>query len=232
MADFIPRRDRDLVTWTGNFALKIAADPASLGLTEAQAAAYGQQQAAFAAAYRQAIEPSTRGLMTVRRKDDARKAITATTRELGRVIRAQPGVTGVTVVQLLSLGLRGAGGKPVGAETGEADAAARAPWVTVSAPGRRVTVRLRGDADRRARPSGAVGAAVYWYAGEEYPETMRGWQLAGNTTRPELSFTLPLGVEPGTKVWVCAAWLDRRLRPGRLSMPRETRLGYGFVLAA
>ena len=144
------------------------------------------------------------------------------------MIRAQ---RGVSAEALIDLGLRGAGGLAVGADTDEVRAEERPPWVSVSAPGRRVTVRLRRAATERARPERAVGV-VYWWAGDVPPASVSGWQLAGNTTQGEMSFVLPLSVEPGTKLWVCAAWLDRKLKPGQLSNPKETRVGFGFVMAA
>lgn len=120
----------------------------------------------------------------------------------------------------------------MGTDTDEVRAEERPPWVAVSAPGRRVSVRLRRGATERARPERAVGAVVYWWAGDVPPVSVSGWQLAGNTTQGEMSFVLPLAVEPGARLWVCAAWLDRKLRPGQFSTPRETRVGFGFTLAA
>lgn len=232
MADFLPRRDVSMATWTRQFARGIAGDPAGLGLTAAQAAAYAVLQQAFAEALRAAQNPETRGLRTVMLKDKARKDLVSQTRVLARIIRAQPGVSKVT---LLGLGLLRAGGESVGSVGEEAGAVEDvcAPSVWVKTDGQRVEVSLRSAGRRRRRPSGAAGAAVYWAVGEAPPDAMSGFVMAGNTTKPEMAFTLPAGVAPpGTMVWVTASWLDARLKPGRAAQPVSARVGYGQLLKA
>ncbi len=224
MADFLPRGDEDRVLFTANFAKQITADPARFGLTAAQAAAYQTVQSAFAQAYRAAVSPQSRGLATVRMKNERRKAAVAMTRELTRIVRASPGVTSV---DLLMLGLRARGAAVRGA--GEP----APPRVMVRADSRRVEVLLRRDDLGRARPAGTAGAAVYWATGEVAPTRLDDFKLAGNTTQTRMAFVLPGEAgEPGTKVWVTARWLDARLRPGKANPPVSVRVGYGFLLAA
>lgn len=55
-----PRREAELVTWSGNFKTKITATPTAFRLTAAQAASYGTKHDAFVAAYTVAQGPETR----------------------------------------------------------------------------------------------------------------------------------------------------------------------------
>lgn len=232
MADFLPRRDGALVEWTANFAHRIVADPARFGLTGAQVTAYAAEQATFAGAYRAAVEPETRGLRTVLVKDEARERVIAMTRELARWVRVQPGVT---VEDLLALGLRKAGGEAAGAvdENGDRQDAQRGPRVKASASGRRVTVEVRMRKGGLARPRGSAGAAVYWWTGDRPPTEVSQWHPAGNTTRPTMWFVLPQdAARPGTKLWITAAWLDRQLRPGTPGDAVVTGVGFEYVMAA
>ena len=74
---------------------------------------------------------------------------------------------------------------------------------------------------------------VYWAIGDKPPMAIEGFTLAGNTTRDKMSFVLPLDEgQPGTRVWVTACWLDRRLRAGKPGTPVSTRVGFGFLMAA
>lgn len=226
MADFLPRRDAALVDWTRNFSQMIQHDPTQYGLTAVQAADYAALQQDYAQAYRQANEPMTRGLRTVLVKDETRRAVVEQTRVLARRVRAQPGVTGV---ELYKLGLVG----PGAGDEGDSVQQAQGPRLKVVAPGRCVKVSVRRYEGGRKRPADAVGAAVYWFVGERTPGELSEWHLAGNTTRPEMSFVLPVGAaEPGAKLWVVGAWLDRKLQPGRPGMAEYTAVGYGLALAA
>lgn len=60
MADYLPRRDVDLLAWASNFSQRVSADPGAYGLTAGMAASVAAAEAAFGAAYRVASEPSTR----------------------------------------------------------------------------------------------------------------------------------------------------------------------------
>lgn len=227
MADFLPRADADVLQFTRNFAKQIQQDPSRFALSAEQAAGYVAAQAAFAAAYLASQNPVTRGVWTVMQKNEARKAVVGQTRELARLVRAQPGVSRLALVVL---GL--VRGSSVGGGAGEVEQV-RGPSVRVRADSRRVEVELRTLAMQRKRPSGAVGAAVYWAVGEDSPRTLEGYTLAGNTTKLGMAFVLPADVAPpGTQVWVTACWLDAKLQPGQVEPPVSARVGFGSLLKA
>lgn len=245
MADFLPRRDFDLLHWTVNFAQKIQEDPSQLGLTAKQASNYTVLQTDYAVALRAARDNATRGLLTVLEKNESREALIAQTRVLARIVRALPGISEQTLV---SLQLRphsyddadATNRHPVSAAgTGSAEMAqlrglpAKGPRATVKADSRRIVVSVRTARGKRKRPSGVVGAAVYWAIGDKAPTSLSGYTLAGNTTKPGLDFILPEDTAPpGTKVWVTTCWLDARLQPGPASTPALARIGFDFLLLA
>ncbi len=227
MADFLPRRDAELLGWTQRFARVIAADPAAYGLSAEQAGAYQTLQSTFAQAYAKAMSGQTRGLLTVQLKDEARAKLSAQTRALARVVRAWPGITAVKKVEL------GLMPRPHERD-GSGDLAA--PKVRVQSPGRQVTVQVldmtAGHPGRR-RPTGSVGAAVYYALGERPASSLDRWSLAGNTTKPELTFVVPAdAAPPGTPVHVVACWLDTRLQPGPISAPTSCHVGFEPMLRA
>ncbi|MEM1445652.1 MAG: hypothetical protein AAGF84_06320 [Planctomycetota bacterium] len=219
MADFLPRRDADFANFCAAFAEGILAPPGpeALGISVAQAAAYAQNERAFAEALAAANAPTTRGPWTIARKDEARKALAAETRTLAKLVRAQPGVSLETLYRL-GLGKR-CSERPI-----DANDAPRLHVLGMDGD----TLRLRlmpQDGDRVRLPAGALGAAVYAYAGASIPTRLIDWRLLNNTTRPRCAFRLPEGLAgPGDSVWVTGRWLDRRLQAGAWSKPVQTYL--------
>jgi len=51
MADYLPAREAELVTWVNTFKSVITAAPTAVGLTAAQATSYGTLVTNFVAAY-------------------------------------------------------------------------------------------------------------------------------------------------------------------------------------
>src|SRR5688500_15978912 len=102
--DFYPRPEADIVKWTSNFSSRILRDPQRFALTEGQAAAYAERQAAFATAYRAAktrrAKSDTSATVT---KEFARVILEAETRKLVNLIRASKSVC---VDDKLKLGIR------------------------------------------------------------------------------------------------------------------------------
>jgi len=72
---------------------------------------------------------------------------------------------------------------------------------------------------RRSRPKGATQTLVYYFAGENYSSDPNTWQFAGVSTERKYSFTVPGTVAAGTRVWVCAAYTNKRGDSGPVSVP-------------
>ncbi|MFT3786330.1 MAG: hypothetical protein QM770_09200 [Tepidisphaeraceae bacterium] len=228
MANFLPRRDAELRTWSTAFRDQIVADPNAYGLTSAQAAHYASLHDAFEQCLSDAVGGATRGPRTVMLKDEARAALESAARGLGRIIRATPGVTDP---QRVALGLSQAQPQP----TPVVRVDDFAPIVRVtSTHGRTISIRLDDPThpSRKGKPRGVVGAAIFAWTGHTLPKTTSAWRFVCNTTRPTCDITFDASHTPGTKVWLTARWLDSQLQPGMPAAPVMQHIGFEFALAA
>lgn len=107
--DFYPRREADILGWTGNFRARIAGQGASLGLSPSQIEAYGLAQERFAMLHSAAHSPTQRTPSVMMAKNNARIALEAISRQLAAIIGAQRNITTEMRVSL-GLALRRRGG--------------------------------------------------------------------------------------------------------------------------
>ena len=91
--NYIPTRDADFQLWLDNFSALISADPASYGLSSADAGPLAALTATFDAALAAATNGSTRGPSTIAAKDTARANAESRARQLATLIQANPSVT-------------------------------------------------------------------------------------------------------------------------------------------
>jgi len=234
-ADYYPKREREIVTFTENFSAGIAASPRSFGLSPAQAAEYAAVQHVFADLQQKSTQGSTNTSSVVAAKKNARRALEQLTRELVRIARMHPGVT---AAQRRTLGLPVRDpGRPRGSRNVNGEVQMNRigpPRVHVNVlNGRTLRIELR---DRfslaRCKPRGVEGATVFSYVGEHPPAAgdMDKWRFERNTTK--LVTTVRPGnrdamLPPGTKVWVMACWMNRRSQRGPASEPVSTHTQYG-----
>src|SRR5438034_9197749 len=94
--------DATMASGSAAFSALINADAPAFGLTDAQALAYGEIDAALQSAYQAATTPLTRTPVAVARKNAAMKAMQRSAKALSFIIHAKPVVTDA---QLISLGL-------------------------------------------------------------------------------------------------------------------------------
>ena len=152
---FIPAKDADFLAFGSNYSTLISAQPLLYSLTVPIATLLATKQAAYAAAYAMAVDPTTRGGAAVLGKDLSRRDLEGYIRLTARTVQGAPGVT---AAQRFALGLtvRGSGSKPV-------PAPATAPSLDIiSAVGRTVKIRLHDAASpgRRGKLPGAAGASA------------------------------------------------------------------------
>ena len=228
MPDFVPRRDSELVTWTGQFSRALAADPDAYGVSSEGAAEVADRQAAFAEAYETAEAPSRRTPIALTLKDAARADLLAAVRQAANRARSWPTATDG---QLVALGLppRRTRGSRIGPP-------ADAPGLNVTPLFNRQAVRVRlydpASPYRTAKPSGVAAAALYVCAGEPMPGASASWVFAGATTRTTADVAVPPDVPPGGMVWVSAYWLNPRGEPGPAGAAVAARVAGGLAIAA
>lgn len=224
MPDFLPRRTADLLTWSANFDRTLAADPARFGLTPADAAAYAEAHAAFAAAYGTAADPLTRSPANILAKDEAEAALKRAARMLAGQARSYSRGNRAAQSALATLGLRAGG-----ARRRRIARPADAPVLFIDWPrGHTVPLRLAdaSSPSRRGKPPGVSGATVFTFVGEEPPgNDGPGWVYRTHTGRARLTIDFPASLPPGTKVWITACWFNPRGEASPYARPIHAHLG-------
>src|SRR4051794_30136448 len=86
--DFYPRREADIVPFTGNFSSRINEDPERYGFSEEDAARYAQIQQAFAQAYARVHDNSTDSSSAYTAKEQARVALEKASRSFMGQVKA------------------------------------------------------------------------------------------------------------------------------------------------
>jgi hypothetical protein len=205
--DFLPRRDVDLLAWSGSFRAKIEIEGEAVGVPAERIAEYAAAQGLFAQTMAMRADPSARSPSGVVAKNTARKALRAQSRLLARMIHGK-GLATPHQTAAFGLTVRRPGGK-----SARHPSPASAPWLSIiEMRGRRVKVRLR-DADaptRRGRPVGVKMAQLFIANGGPSSTGEVHWSLLFATTRTLLWFTLPPQYPPGSKVWLTAHWVGSR----------------------
>lgn len=214
MADYLPSRESELVTWSGVFDQKITAAPGDFGLDAAQAAAYNVLHSAWISAYNAANDNGTRTPASIQTKNTAKEALIrgpGGIRELVKILQAYPGMTN-TLRAEISVTIPDDEPSPVPRPT-------HAPEIDLDAPiMRRVRITLHNEKvfGRRGKPDGVSGALVFTYVGVSPPSpTDTGlWQLAANITKPTTEIQFPSSVPTGSTVWITAYWYNPKGESG------------------
>jgi hypothetical protein len=218
----IPRKESELVTYTENFSTKISATPATYGLTAAQASAFATLNTAWVSAYTTANEPSTRTVVTVEAKNQAKVNMLANLRSLIGIVQSTPTVTGAAKLEL--------GITPRDVEPTPIPPPGFAPGLSiVSVTGRNVRVRLFDPANptRRGKPPFIEGCSVFSFVGDEAPSDPALYKFEGSSTRTLFDVGFPESVPVGAKVWLTAFWTNPRLMSGPACVPVSTNLNFG-----
>lgn len=212
--------DAELLLGSAAFAAKILSDPEAYGLDAAAAQSYATLDAAWAAAYRAAIDPETRTRPKVAAKDAARARLMAEGANLRKRIE---GTAGVTDEQRIDLGLVPRVkptriGRPT--ERPRVSVASVLPWT--------VTVEVNRR-EGRGREAGAAAAWVYACVGDAMTADAGAWEFRGAVTRGRCDLEFAPTIPAGTPVWVRAAWVNRRGEMGPMSEPVMTHLQLGVA---
>ncbi len=220
---YLPATDGGLNDWASNFQQKTSAvaDPTTIGLTAGEVSAYSSVFEVYTFAYAAAIDPATRGEATILAKNEAKKTLVALSRQLAMAVTNHAGITN-SQRQAFGLTVRSDGRTPVPPPS-------TSPALDIeSVQGWTVNIRLHNtEVSGRSKPLGVTGAFVYTYVGETAPTDITAWHMEGTTSRTISKVVFPGSLEPGTKVWITAAWVNPTLQTGPACTPRSTQINFG-----
>lgn len=221
---FLPSTELGLLSWSANFAAKVAADPEFWGVSVEQSDAFVALQASFADAIDVANNPTMRTRVHVTEKNELDAALRAAARQVAKVIDGQPDVTDP---DRLSLGLtvRAARTKSAAPDVKPALGLRLVDGRTV-----RVTLASSGDGTGRGRlPPGVSGAILFRHVGDE-PTADDRWEFVALTGQTSIDVTLGTDVPPGAQVWFTAAWFSHRKELGPQAHAASIHLAGGPVM--
>jgi hypothetical protein len=208
--DFYPRPEHRIVSFTRNFAEKIAASWERWNLPESKVAEYGPIQAAFEQAYLVLKDPDNKTAPNTARKNQLKRQLERATRGLAGALRQN---RAATPADRISLGIRQLPFK--GARVPTPDTM---PIVLVkSAEGRTIELQIV-DSDsphRLAVPKRACGVSVFAWAGSDAPpEDFMQWPIRAMTSKSKLTLHLNGDLPRAARVLVVARWIGRTFKPG------------------
>jgi hypothetical protein len=220
---FLPSRDAELVVWSNHFAQLIQTNAAVYGLTTAQATAFVTLNTAWVNAYATSQADNTRTPSSIIAKDQAKVNMIASARDLAGIIQKFPGTTN----QMRSdLGLN------VPKARSPIPPPATSPTMEIKdVKNNRVTIQLRRSDGRRSMPAGVDGAKVYSFVGPTPSQNVDDWRFEGGVSRTLFTVEFPTSLEPFTKVWLTAQWVNPRQQAGVACTPVSVNLGTWLVQA-
>ncbi|MEM9754100.1 MAG: hypothetical protein AAF916_12055 [Planctomycetota bacterium] len=200
--------------------------PAVFGLSDAQASQWVDAINAYNALYTECENPTLRTPSKLESKRLAKAEWFRVSREMINIVQSAPTTTD-TLRRDLRVNVRDV--TPTAIPRPE-----RSPVLNVTDVfGRVISITLRereanGDAaERRAKPAGVKGAALYYATGDTAPTDLQGWTFVGNVSRTNTTVTVPESVTPGTTVFLTAQWFNPRLETGPGCPPVQTIVNFG-----
>ena len=222
---WLPLTLQDLRQFCESWLSTITPVPANFGLAASDVTLLTAQLTNYQTALATSEEPSTRTSPAVAATRTAKAVLINTMRSQHRKVMA----ANLSDERLEQLGLQ-----PRNMPT-PIPAPAMKPTINIVSRDEN-TVRIKftdpTDPNRRGRPPGVDGVAVFSFIGDEAPTTEAGWKFEGNTTRMSISVVFPATVEPGSKVWLTAFFFNPRALSGPAATPVSTYLPGGAAMAA
>jgi hypothetical protein len=223
-----PQKDSVLVPYSINFNDRLASRADDYGITEPQAASYTAVHVPYLAAVSAldvARAAGTRSQSLTAARNDARDNLLRVGRELYAMVSANDAVSDQLKIDL---------GVHVRGESVRVPMPSKAPSITVAdVRERTVTVNVfdKNTESKRGKAPNATAAWLYTFVGEDYPADPAGWSFQGATTKYKHDITFPNTIAGGTRVWIMAAWINRKQQSGPPCMPVSTYLQGGGVVS-
>jgi hypothetical protein len=223
--NFYHGKGATIVAGSANFAAKLVADAVSLGITPAQATAFGVVNTALQSAWTAAVTPETRTSAAIELKNDAIKRMRAAAIPLAKQIIGNGAVSDSELILLGLLPRTSPGPIPPTMDP---------PVVyKLDCKGRLVSGRIKqAGLETAARPIGSVGAYVFSHVGETAPTDPNAYKLEGLCTRRNFQVLFPNDVPTGATAWIAAAWVAQRQgQRGFACTPVSVTIQGGPILA-
>jgi hypothetical protein len=220
---YFPSTDAGLLAWARNMSHQLSVDPPAYGVSPERAEELADLVAEYDSAVSAASNRTTRSMVITSHKNDVRARFKDAARLIVSIVRGQPHLTDA---QKIGLGIT------VPAPRKQAiPRPSNGPRLLITSMTGRTAQVLLTNAELesgRSKPPGVQGALIFIAAGDRPPAPGTGaWTFHSGTSRTKCRVTFPANLEPGTKVWICAAWVNARKQLGPPSMPAGTHIQFG-----
>ncbi len=210
-SSYMPAKQAEQVQWAATFMSVVGGQAAQYGVSAALMTEFDALNNTLQSAWSAAVEPSTRTKGTVAAKDAALREMKRAAKNLVSIIQGTPGVTEQMKVDA-GLTVRKTHPSPKPAPTEQ-------PLIQVKkVSGRNVTIELRQDAQRRAKPAAVTNALLFTYAGETAPMDTNLGSFVTTTTSRTVTIPFPPSAT-GDRVWVTAMWANAKAETGPAADP-------------
>jgi hypothetical protein len=206
MADFIPRKDSEFVSWVSNFITHIAENAHAWGIPADEVAGLRITARTFTALYTQAYSPTSNSVI-VAKKNAARAALVTLIRALKNFRLENPVITDA---QRIAMGLhvRDAKLSTISAPTYPPE------FNIVVLDVRRLSIRFHNQGSTsRAKPYGIIGAMIVYATLDSPPDSPSALicNVLATRTPYVIEFTEK---ERGKKVYVAICWVNGKGEKG------------------
>ena len=221
--DYMPQSDAGVLAFGSNFNDRAGINPLTYGLTAEQGTAVVDAYSAFQNAYYKVQDPQYKAPPFTLQKNQAKDRFVALAREMVSVIQARPETSDEQRLEL-RITVKEDGPVPIPRPV-------LAPVLEVkSVYGRMMNLWLKDALTGKTRkPAGTRSAVMYRYVGEVPPASLEGFTVIGTTTKTRPQVVMPGEVEPGSKVWLSAAWMNPTELPGPACQPVMARTNYDVI---
>jgi hypothetical protein len=225
----IPLKDALLVPYSTNMNDRIVASPSTYQLLAAQAAAYTAVHEPYIAAQSAmmaARADGTRSEAATATRNACKTALLTYARMIYSYVQNNAAISDADKI-LLGVRVRSL-------PTPIPRPDVRPGTEVAAVDGRTVTFLSHDSASptKRGKPPACTGAFVYSFVGDDYPTDPAAWAFEGSTTQRKFKIVFPGTVEGGTRVWLCAAWINAKQEAGPVSVPVPATIQFGGVGAA
>ena len=187
---YLPGREAELISYTGNLEANSSAAPGDFGLSVEQAADYRTTRTRFVDAYDVCQSGATRSPTNQTLKSEAKKKLLNATRMLVDVVQAWPMMTDAKR-QTLRITV------PDRTKTSVPPPSEMAQVEMVQAIRHTVRVKVKNPDGTRRRPAEVAGAQVFYATGPDAPADQGEWRSAGLWTSGTFDVTFPADTAPG-----------------------------------